>query len=103
MGIYPLTPGHPSYVLTSPEFDAVKIALPNGKMLAITTKNNSEKNVYVKSRMVNGKPWTKAWISQADLVGGAKIVNQMASQPTVQNLKPEELPYSAKTEMASAQ
>ena len=102
MGIYPLTPGHPSYVLTSPEFDAVKIALPNGKTLAITAKNNSEKNVYVRSRTVNGKPWRKTWISQADLVGGAKIVTQMASQPTVRNLKLEELPYSAKTELAGA-
>ena len=35
MGIYSLTPGHPSYVLTSPEFDSVKIALRNGKTLEI--------------------------------------------------------------------
>ena len=46
MGIYPLTPGHPSYVLTSPEFDSVKITLPNGKTLAITAKGNArEKRV----------------------------------------------------------
>ena len=101
MGIYPLTPGHPSYVLTSPEFDSVKIQLSRGKILVLETKGNSEKNVYVKSRMVNGKPWTKTWISHADLMAGAKIVDLMADRPTVRNLNAEELPYSAKTELAT--
>jgi predicted alpha-1,2-mannosidase len=100
IGIYPLTPGHPSYVLTSPEFASVKIDLPNGKKLTISTKGNSEKNVYVKSRKVNGKPWTKTWISHADLVNGAKIVDEMSSQPAVRAVTAEDLPYSAKTEIA---
>lgn len=100
IGLYALTPGHPSFVFTSPEFDSVKIALPNGKTIKIVTKNNSERNVYVQSRSVNGKPWTKAWISYADLVGGASIVDTMSAQPMVRKLKGEELPYSAKTELA---
>ena len=101
MGIYPLTPGHPSYVLTSPEFDSVQIALPNKKMLLIDAKNNSEKNVYVKSRTVNGKRWTKTWISHAELVGGAKIVNIMSGRPVIREVKAEDLPYSAKTELSN--
>jgi predicted alpha-1,2-mannosidase len=100
MGIYSLTPGHPSYVLTSPEFDSVKIALPNGKTIEIEATGNSEKNVYVRSRTVNGKPWTKTWISHAELVGGAKIVDAMSDRPAVRKVKAEELPYSAKTELA---
>jgi predicted alpha-1,2-mannosidase len=100
MGIYPLTPGHPSYVLTSPEFDAVKITRPDGKTIQINARNNGEKNVYVRSRTVNGKPWTNAWISHADLVAGAKIATDMSAQPNVRKLTPAELPYSAKTELA---
>lgn len=100
MGLYALTPGHPSYVLTSPEFDAVTIAPPNGKAIRISARGNSEKNVYVGSRTVNGRPWTKAWISHADLIGGATIVDEMSPRPVVRKLKPEELPYSAKTELA---
>ena len=100
MGLYSLTPGHPSYVLTSPEFDAVKIHLPNGKTLSIRAKNNGEKNVYVKSRTLNGKPWTKTWISHADLVNGATIVDTMSDRPNVRAVKAGELPYSAKTEIA---
>ncbi|RYG48060.1 glycoside hydrolase family 92 protein [bacterium] len=98
IGVYPLTPGHPSYVLTSPEFDRVKIHVPGGKIIDLTAKGNSEKNVYVRSRTVNGKPWTSTWISHADLVGGAKIVNAMADRPAVRSVKPEELPYSVKTD-----
>jgi predicted alpha-1,2-mannosidase len=102
MGIYPLTPGHPSYVLTSPEFDSVKIALPSGKTLSISTKNNGEKNVYVRSRTVNGKPWAKTWISHADLMNGASIASTMSNQPTVRRVEQGELPYSAKMELAAA-
>lgn len=98
MGIYPLTPGHPSYVLTSPEFDSVKITLAHGKTLEIVAKNNGEKNVYVQSRTVNGKPWTKTWISHADLMGGAKIVDVLSDRPNVRVVSGEELPYSAKNE-----
>jgi predicted alpha-1,2-mannosidase len=100
MGIYPLTPGHPSYVLTSPEFNSVKINLPSGKTINIQARGNSEKNVYVKSRTVNGQPWTKTWISHADLIGGAKIVDSMSAQPAIRTVTADELPYSAKTELA---
>lgn len=99
IGIYPLTPGHPSYVLTSPEFESVTIHLTNGKKVSISTKGNSEKNVYVKSRIVNGKPWSNTWISHADLVAGAKIVTEMSATPSVRKVLPPELPYSAKTEL----
>ena len=100
MGVYPLTPGHPSYVLTSPEFDRVTIRPPGGKPITVEAKGNGEKNVYVRSRTVNGKPWTKTWVSHADLIAGAKIVHTMSDRPAVRAVKPDELPYSAKTEMA---
>lgn len=100
IGLYALTPGHPSYVLTSPEFDSVKISLPNGKVIRIVSKNNGEKNVYVKARTVNGQPWSKAWISHADLVSGASIVDTMSTQPNVRKLSAGDLPYSAKTELS---
>ena len=100
MGIYSLTPGHPSYVLTSPEFDRVMVRLASGKTLTIVTKNNSEKNVYVRSRTVNGKAWTKTWISHADLINGATIVTEMSDHPNVRAVTAAELPYSAKTEMS---
>ncbi|RYG30328.1 glycoside hydrolase family 92 protein, partial [bacterium] len=99
IGIYTLTPGHPSYVLTSPEFDSVTLNLPNGKRVQIASKGNGEKNVYVGSRTVNGQPWTKTWISHADLVAGAKIVNQMSAKPAVRKVRTGELPYSAKTDL----
>lgn len=99
MGLYALTPGHPSYVFTSPEFDSVKVHLPNGKVLSIVSKGTSERNVYVKSRTVNGQPTRKTWISYVDLMRGAKIVNTMSAQPNVRKVTGSDLPYSAQTEM----
>ena len=61
LGIYPLTPGHPTYVLTSPEFRSATIHLPNGKSFTVSAPDNSAANVYVQSRTLNGKPLTRTW------------------------------------------
>ena len=36
MGLYPLVPGRPEYLVTTPAFDRVTVMLPNGRQLAIT-------------------------------------------------------------------
>ena len=100
MGIYPLTPGTPQYVLTSPVFKSVKIDLPGGKTFTVIATDNSSDNVYVKARTLNGKPYTNTWITQGDITAGGRIVDQMAAEPDKRDVKPAELPYSAKTEMA---
>lgn len=100
MGMYPLTPGQPSYVLTSPVFKSIKISLPLGKSFTITAIDNSPQNVYVKSRLLNGKPDTNTWITQSDITTGGTLMDQMSNHPTERMVRPEELPYSATTEIA---
>lgn len=59
MGFYPVNPVGGQYEIGSPLFDKVKINLPNGKMFALTAKNLSDDNIYVKSVTIDGKPWDK--------------------------------------------
>ena len=99
MGIYPLTPGVPQYVLTSPLFNSVKISLSSGKAFTITALHNSPQNVYVNSRTLNGQPDANAFITQSQISNGGALVNQMSDKPAERKLLPAELPYSAKTEM----
>jgi predicted alpha-1,2-mannosidase len=99
IGLYPLTPGQPTYVLTSPVFKSVKIALSNGKTFTVTAGNNSVENVYVQSRTLDGKPDTNTWISQSQITSGGTLVDQMSDKPNERVVKPAELPYSAKSEM----
>lgn len=50
----------PSYEITGPVFDSVEIRLDpkyyEGDTFKIITKNNSEKNMYIQSAQLNGKP-----------------------------------------------
>jgi predicted alpha-1,2-mannosidase len=99
MGLYPLTPGQPTYVLTSPLFKSVKISLPNGKTFTIEAADNSPANVYVQQRTVDGQPDTNTWISQSQITAGGTLIDQMSDKPNERTVAPGELPYSAKTEI----
>ena len=100
IGLYPLTPGQPTYVLTSPLFKSVKITLPNQKTFTITAADNSPENVYVRSRTLNGQPDANTWISQSQITSGGTLAAQMSDKPNERTVTPQELPYSAKTEMS---
>lgn len=81
MGFYPVDPASPNYILGSPIFDEATIHLGGGKDLVITAHNNSEKNIYIQSATLNGKPWNQAWFSHSDIANGAKLVLQMGPTP----------------------
>lgn len=102
IGLYPLTPGQPTYILTSPLFQSVTLHLPEGRTFEITASDNSPDNVYVQSRTLNGAPLTTTWISQAQIMNGGTLANQMGNAPAEREVTPQELPYSAKTEMSSS-
>jgi putative alpha-1,2-mannosidase len=81
MGFYTVDPSRPDYIIGSPIFDEVTIHLGNGKDLVIAALNNSEKNMYIQSATLNGKPWDKCWFSHADIANGGKLVFQMGPEP----------------------
>jgi predicted alpha-1,2-mannosidase len=99
MGLYPLTPGQPTYVLTSPLFDSVTLHLENGKSFQIRTLGNSPENIYVKSRMLNGVALTTTWINHGQIMGGGTLECQMSAHPEERQVTVEELPYSASMKM----
>jgi predicted alpha-1,2-mannosidase len=81
MGFYPVDPARPEYILGSPIFDQVTIHLGGGKDFVIVANNNSEKNLYIQSATLNGKPLNKPWFSHADIANGGKLVFQMGPAP----------------------
>lgn len=80
LGFYPVTPGSTNYALGSPLVKEAVIHLNNGKTLTIKAKNQSKKNVYVKSVSVNGKIITGNEISHADIINGGEIVFEMSDE-----------------------
>ena len=81
LGFYPVDPSSPDYILGSPIFDKATIHLGSGHDFTILARNNSAKNMYIQSATLNGKPWSKAWFSYADIADGATLVLTMGPSP----------------------
>jgi predicted alpha-1,2-mannosidase len=81
MGFYSVTPGCPIYDIGSPLFSKVTLNVGNGKTFVITANNVSEKNKYIQSAVLNGKPLNKPWFEHSDLVNGGTLVFEMGSRP----------------------
>jgi predicted alpha-1,2-mannosidase len=81
MGFYPVDPSSPNYILGSPIFDETTLHMGNGHVLKIIAKNNSERNLYIQSATLDGKPWSKPWFSHADIANGGTLVLMMGGQP----------------------
>lgn len=81
MGIFP-NAGQDFYYLFGSKFSKSTISLKNGKKIIIESKNASEKNIYVQSCKVNGKPWNKATIKHDVIKNGAHIEFIMGESPS---------------------
>ena len=95
LGFYPVCPGSDQYVFGAPFFKEVSVSLPNGNTLTIRAPKVSDKNRYVKKVILNGKDYTKLYITHADLLAGGTLEFDMASKPNKsRGLTPADKPYS---------
>ena len=95
MGLFPLCPGHPSFVLGSPLFTQVTLYLEGDEPLVIEATGNDARNVYVESVTFNGEPHTRSWIGHDELFHGGKLVFTMCdTPPTDQELHLDQRPFS---------
>ena len=82
MGFYPVNPASGNYMIGSPLFNKMSLRLANGKVFIVSARNNSEKNVYIQSALLNGKPLTVPVIRYEDIVGGASLQLVMGASPS---------------------
>lgn len=94
LGFYPLKMGTPEYAIGAPLFKKVTIHLENGKDIVINAPNNSKENKYVQGLKLNGKTYTKNYISHADLVDGATLDFDMGPKPSKWGSNLTDLPKS---------
>jgi putative alpha-1,2-mannosidase len=68
IGLYPVVT-QPVYLILAPRFEDISVQLGGaGNTLRITAAG-FDKGAYVQKLKVNGKPWSKSWISHELLVG----------------------------------
>ncbi len=81
LGFYPVCPGDPSYSIGSPLFSKATLNLENGKRFVIRANQVSEKNRYIQSAKLNGKPYGKSWFKHQDITNGGEIEFEMGEDP----------------------
>lgn len=95
MGFYPVCPGSDQYVMGAPFLPYMKVNLTNGNAITIKAPGVSNKNRYIQSVKVNGKPYTKLYFTHKQLTDGAVIEYKMGSKPnTKRGLDAADKPYS---------
>lgn len=95
MGLYAVCPGTDQYVIGSPLFPKMTIHFENGKKLVIEAKNNASDCPYIQSAKLNGKAFTRTWLTFDELTGGGVLRYEMGKQPNKNwGIKPEDRPFS---------
>ncbi len=94
MGIYPLVPGKPEYVLTAPIWDSVRVDFAHGHSLQIKKKGRGP---YIQSLQVDGEPFDQNWITHEQFHKGGEWIVECGPEPSGWGSKK---PYS--TDMKSS-
>lgn len=85
LGFYPVCPGSNYYVIGSPLFQRAHIRLDpkwhKGSSFTVIAGDNSEKNPYIQSARLNGKPLLRSWITHEEIVSGGALEFQMGPAP----------------------
>lgn len=86
MGFYPVTPGEPTYWLSSPLFERVVLDLaPHGRpgrTFVIEAPGASRENRYIQSATLNGEPLTEPRLRHQDIVEGGHLFLTMGAKPS---------------------
>lgn len=99
LGFYPVCPGTDEYVIGSPLFKSAKLHLENGKTVSIKSDNNGADNCYIKSMKVDGKAYSRNYLTHSQLLSGANIRFCMDSEPNLQRgTGADDAPYSLSSE-----
>lgn len=81
VGFYPVCPGSGEYSIGSPSVNEARIQLAEGKTLVVKANNLSDKNIYIRSVSINGKPITTPSISNKEIRNGGELIFEMGKRP----------------------
>jgi predicted alpha-1,2-mannosidase len=82
LGFYPVCPGSDYYVIASPALSKAVVHLSNGKDFTVIAENLSDKNIYIQSVKLNGKPLDQPFLPYKELKNGGKIIYTMGPEPS---------------------
>ncbi|MDA0863393.1 MAG: GH92 family glycosyl hydrolase [Bacteroidetes bacterium] len=81
LGLYPMAPGNPEYLLGSPLVDRAEIQVGD-QTFKIIAYNNERDHPYVQSVKLNGASWDKSYIPHSALTQGGVLEFFMSDEPS---------------------
>ena len=98
LGLFPLCPGHPSWVFGSPLFPRARITLPDGGTLTIEAERENAAQLYTAAVTLDGKRQERLWIDHATVSQGGVLRFTLTETPTfAPAYSSEALPFSLST------
>ena len=95
LGFYPVCPASDEYVMGAPLFKKATLHLANGNTFTIEAPENSAENIYMDDVRLNGKTYTRNYITHSDLTSGGKLSVKMSAAPNIKRgTSDEDRPYS---------
>lgn len=82
MGFYPVNPASGEYVIGTPLLPKVVIRLSDGKTFTVEAPRKSEKDIYIQSAKLNGKPLKSFLLRHEDILAGGTLSFVMGSKPS---------------------
>ncbi len=80
LGLYPVFPGSTEMVISTPQFENIKIKLPKG-FLEIESIKPSAESIYIQKIEINGENWNSGFIDFNLLSDGGKILIELGEIP----------------------
>ena len=100
MGFYPVCPATDQYILGTPLFKKMEVQMANGKTLKLCAPDNSPENCYIDAMKVNGKKYSRSYLTHDQLINGGTIIFDMSDQPNkARATSVKDRPYSFSNEL----
>lgn len=81
LGFYPVNPAECKYQLGTPQFEKVTIKVGPEKKFVVTANKDSDRHIYVKETILNGKKLNRTWISHDEIMQGGTLEFVLDTQP----------------------
>jgi predicted alpha-1,2-mannosidase len=95
LGFYPVCPASDQYVMGAPLFKKATLHLASGDDFVIEAPENSAENRYMDNVRLNGKEYSRNYITHSDITSGGKMTVSMSAEPNTQRgTTDEDRPYS---------
>jgi predicted alpha-1,2-mannosidase len=85
IGLYPTMSGGNFFVLTSPQFEQVRVRIgeygPQGGELTVSAPGTTDERRYITAATLNGSEWSKPWLPWWRIRDGGEIAYEVSDQP----------------------